>query len=226
MPVRTRTRRGAALAAALSLTACSTGAATEPPTAPAPAQAADPAAQPPSDASLVVPAAGPTEIVLVADLGPLPDGPGRAVVETTWTTDGAGTVRLVVDTPAGIAAQHVQTADEHWWWLHPEARRTIVDAEWIHFDLAAIEEVGGVLPDVVTEARQEPPQLQEIAAGDVVAGQEVQAVEVVDDGEVHLTVAGIEQPWILRHRVLPSGTTVDLPAGAVDVRDVPDRLRW
>ena len=224
MPIRPRHRRCAALAAALVLTACSTSSAT-PVRAPSPA-AVDPASGPAPQPSASSSADGPHEVALVADLGPLPDGAGRAVVETTWTTDGSGTVRLVIDTPAGIAEQHVLTADEHWWWLHREARRTIVDAEWIRFDLAAIEAAGGELPDVVVEARQPPPQPGQIAPGDVVAGREVHAVEAIGDDEVHLTVTGIEQPVVLRRRALRPGTTIAVPTGAVDLEELPDRLRW
>ena len=50
-------------------------------------------------------------------------------------------------------------------------------------------------------------------------------VDAIGEGEVHLTVAGVERPVVLRRRALPPGTTVDVPAGAVDVRELPDHLR-
>jgi hypothetical protein len=232
VPIGPRHPRCVALVAALVLTACSTSAATPSPTAPSEvdpgsgSSSAPPASSSddPSSASSAVD--GPHEVALVADFGPLPDGSGRAVVEATWTTDGDGTVHFVLDTPAGITDQHVLTADEHWWWLHPEARRTIADVEWIHFELDVIAEVGGALPDVVVDARQPPPQPHGIAPGDVVAGHEVQAVDAIGEDEVHLTVAVIERPVVLRRRALPPGTSIDVPVGAVDVRELPDHLRW
>lgn len=215
------------------LSGCGRGGA-EVPAAPVPEPAVpDPAADPtpPADAEpgaaprSVVPD-GPHEIVLVADFGPLPDGSGDAVVETTWTVDARGVGRLVVDTPAGPAVQHVMTETEHWWWLSPEVRSTIADAEWVYFDLAAIDEAGGVLPEVVAEARAPVPQPGEIEVGQIVGGREVRSIEVVDDDEVHLTVAGVERPVVHRRRRLPPGTLLEVPSGAVDVRDLPGVLRW
>ena len=216
------------LGAVLVLGACAAGAPAPPPDTgraaidPAVDQPSGPRSQP----DAVVDPAGPHEVALVADLGPLPDGSGRAVVETTWTTDAAGTVRLAIDTPAGLTEQHVLTADAHWWWLHPEARRTVADAEWVHFDLVAIEEVGGELPDLVAAARQPPPQPEDIGVGDLVAGREVRAVEVVGPDEVHLTVDRIDEPVVLRRRALPPGERIRPPEGAVDVTDLPGLLRW
>lgn len=232
-------RLAAALVAALLLGACAAGA-DAPAALPGSPAAVDPAAADRPDAHRAdadhtdtdpgpepgVDVTGAHEVVLVADLGPLPDGTGRAVVESTWRTDAAGTVHLTIATPAGITEQHVWTADAHWWWLHPEARRTVADAEWIHFDLPAVEEVGGDLPDVVTVARQPPPQPDGIGVGDLVAGREVQAVDVVDVDEVHLTVARIEEPVVLRRRALPADARIDPPPGAVDVADLPGLLRW
>jgi len=228
VPIRPRRHRCAALAAALVLSACSSGSAPSTSRVPPP-PAVDPGVDPtsgPAPDPASGPPAGPHEIALVADLGPLPDGSGRAVVETTWRTDGAGIVHLAIDTPAGLAEQHVGTADEHWWWLHPELRRTVADAEWVRFDLAAVEAAGGELPDVVVAARQPPPQPDEVAPGDVVAGRQVLAVEAVGDDAVHLTVTGIEQPVLLRRRALRSGTVVAVPSASVDARDLRDRLRW
>lgn len=214
------------VAGALLLTACARTAAAPPPAEGRPGPV-DPAGSAPDvDEPLVDVPAGPHEVSLVADLGPLPDAPGRAVVSTTWTTDADGTVRFAIDTPAGLADQHVFTDDEHWWWLHPEVRRTTVDAAWIHFDLHAVAQAGRELPDVVRDARQPPPQPHEVAVGDVVAGREVLAVEVVGADDVRLTVAGIEQPVVLTRRALPRGITVDVPSGAVDVGDLPEVLRW
>lgn len=224
MPIRPRHLGCVALVAALLLTACSSSGAS--PSSPAPGSAVDPSADPAGSARPAPEGDGPHEVALVADFGPLPDGSGRAVVEATWTDDGAGTVGFVLDTPAGIVDQHVLTAEEHWWWLHPEARRTIADVEWIRFDLDVIAEAGGALPDVVLDARQPPPQPDEIAPGDVVAGREVRVVDAVGQDEVRLTVAGVERPVVLRRRALPPGTTVDVPAGAVDVRELPDHLQW
>lgn len=166
------------------------------------------------------------EIVVVADLGALPDGSGRAVVTTTWTTDAAGTVRFAIETPAGLAEQHVHTATEHWWWMPPPVRPAIVEAEWIRFDLDEVAAAGGTLPDVVAAARRPPPELHDLTVGDEVAGRAVLAVEVVRDDEIHLTVAGIERPVIHRRRALPASTRIDRPAGAVDVADLPGALPW
>lgn len=217
-----------ALAAVLLLGACSASAAgpSADPVPRAPARTVDPVGANRPEPDPVAEVAGAHEIALVADFGPLPDGSGRAVVETTWTRDATGTIRFAIVTPAGLAEQHVLTDAEHWWWLSPEVRGTIADAEWIRFDLAAVEEVGGELPDIVVEARRPPPQPHEIAVGDVVAGREVLAVEVVGDDEVHLTVAGVERPVIHVRRPLALGTTIDLPTGAVDVADLPGVLRW
>lgn len=215
-----------ALAGGLALAACSTSAAAPgADLAPPPTVEVDPPSAPGTGPSDDV-GAGPHEVNLVADLGPLPDGSGRAVVTTTWTTDAAGTVRFAIDTPAGLAAQHVLTEDEHWWWLHPEARAVVADAEWVHFDLPVIESVGGELPDLVAEARLPPPRPDGWSVGEVVAGREVLQVEVVDADEVHLTVAGVERPVVHRLRPLPASTRIDLPTGAVDVADLPDVLRW
>ena len=41
----------------------------------------------------------------------------------------------------------------------------------------------------------------------------------------NLTVAGIERPVIHRRRPLSAGATVELPAGAVELTDLPDRAR-
>lgn len=217
--------------AAALLVACGTGAAGPPrPSPPAvdPAGLAVPTDPVPDERGEAAadPTAGPHEISVVADFGPLPDGSGNAVVETIWTVDAHGTRRLVVDTPAGFAEQHVMTDGEHWWWLSPEVRETIADAEWVHFDLHAVELVGGRLPDIVTEARTVVPPPPDIVPGQLVAGREVLAAEVVGPHEVHLTVDGVEQPVVHRLRRLPADTTIELPVGAVDVRDLPEVLRW
>ena len=65
-----------------------------------------------------------------------------------------------------------------------------------------------------------------IRVGQIVAGHEVLAVDVVGHDEVHLTVAGIERPVVHRRRMLSPGTTLEFPEGAVDVADLPDVLRW
>lgn len=236
MPVHppARSPRGLVLVlAALLLASCGAGIAAPEP-APPPAPAADPAARAdPDDPGAETAESGPSgvgdgayEVTLVADFGPLPDGSGDAVVETVWTVDAAGTRSLVVDTPAGFAAHHVMTDDEHWWWLDPTVRETIVDAEWIHFDLHAIDEVGGELPAIVAEARVPLPDPGGIRVGQIVAGHEVLAVDVVGADEVHLTVAGIERAVVHRRRTLPAGTTIEPPDDAVDVADLPDVLRW
>lgn len=218
--------------AAVLLAACATSAA-DPTPAASPPPAIDPAsgATPEDEVDIADPEArdvedGSYEIALIADLGPLPDGSGNAVVETTWTVDAAGTRSLVVDTPAGYAARHVMTDDEHWWWLEPAARESIADAEWIRFDLGQIEAVGAELPEIVAEARVAVPDPGEVRVGQVVAGHEVLAVDQIGPDEVHLTVAGIERPLVHRRRALPAGTTIELPDGAVDVADLPDVLRW
>lgn len=224
MPHGNRRLRRAALAVALCLTACTADAAAPPPTRPGPSPTDPPSSSAPAPDP--APADGAHEVTFVADLGPRRDGPGRAVVETTWTTDGDGTVRVAVDTPVGLVEQHVFTDDEHWWWLHPEARQTVADAEWIHFDLDAIAAVGGELPDVVREARLPPPLPLEVGVGSQLAGLEVLAVEVVDDDHVRLTLDGVERAAVLRRRSLPGSHRVRQPTGAVDVTDLPGVLRW
>lgn len=226
MPVHRPARRAVALAVTtLLLTGCAGRGSAAPPAAEP--READPAGGPaPEPDGPVDVADGPHEVRLVADLGPLPDGSGDAVVETIWTTDGSGTRRLVVDTPAGIAEQHVMTEDEHWWWLSPAVRETIADAEWIHFDLPAIEAAGGELPPLVARARAAASQPGDIAVGDTVAGLEVLAAEAVSDDEVHLTMAEVARVVVHRRRALPAGTTIERPIGAVDVADLPDVLRW
>ncbi len=213
--------------ACLLLAACGGSAGGQPPGAAPGHRGPDPAGAPAPDvAPEPDPAAGPHEVSVVLDLGPLPDGSGGAVVTTTWTVDAAGTTRLVVDTPAGVTERHVMTEDEHWYWIVPAARGTLVDAEWIHFDLRAIDEVGGVLPESIVEARGPVPQPGEIVVGDPIAGQRVVEVEVVGDDEVRLGLVGVERPVVHRRRALPAGTAVEIPTGAVDVSDLPDVLRW
>lgn len=224
-PARSLRKLPVVLAAVL-VTACGAGDA-----GPAPGAAARPTLDPAATAGPDAPPAavvgdGAYEVSLVADFGPRSDGSGDAVVETVWTVDAAGTRRLVVDTPAGFAAHHVMTDDEHWWWLDPGVRETIADAEWIRFDLRQIEAVGGELPEIVAEARIPLPDPGGIRVGQIVAGLEVLAVEVVSDDEARLTVAGIERPVVHRRRALPAGTILDPPRDAVDVADLPDVLRW
>lgn len=226
MPVHHHVRRAAALVlTAVLLAGCAGSGSAASPRRSAPE--VDPAGGPAPGADEPVGVAdGPHEVRLIADFGPLPDGSGDAIVETIWTTDGAGTRSLVVDTPAGIAEQHVMTEDEHWWWLSPAVRATIADAEWIHFDLPAIEAVGGELPPLIARARAATSQPGDIVAGHTIAGLEVRAAEAVSDDEVHLTMSGVERVVVHRRRALPEGTMVELPAGAVDVADLPDVLRW
>lgn len=227
MPVHHPVLRAAALVLVCLLGGCA-GGSTGPVAGPADVRPrVDPAATPASDDPPPPDEAeGPHEVTVVADFGPLPDGSGDAVVEMTWTVDGAGTTRLVVDTPAGVTERHVMTEDEHWWWLSPAVRETVADAEWIHFDLRAIEEVGGVLPEIVTKAREAVLQPGDIVVGHTIAGREVLGAEVVSEDEVRLTLAGIERPVIHRRRALPSSTAIPVPSGAVDVTDLPDVLRW
>lgn len=229
MPDHHHVRRAAALAvSALLLAGCAgPGSAAAPAGPAAPAPEVDPAGRAAPDTAAPADLAdGPHEVRLVADFGPLPDFSGDAVVETIWTTDGSGTRSLVIDTPAGITEQHVMTEDEHWWWLSPEVRETIADAEWIHFDLAAIEAVGGELPPLVADARAAARQPGDIAVGDTIAGLEVLAADVVSDDEVHLTMSEVERAVVHRRRALPPGTRIELPVGAVDVADLADVLRW
>ena len=221
------TRAAAVVLASLVLAACGGSAGGQAPGAVQGQPAPDPAGAPAPDvAAQPDPTARAHEVSLVADLGPLPDGSGNAVVTTTWTIDAKGTTQVVVDTPAGVAERHVMTEGEHWYWIAPTLRGTFVDAEWIHFDLRAIEGVGGALPEPIAEARQAVPQPGEIAVGDAIAGHRVLEVEAVGDDEVRLTMDGIEQPVVHRRRALPAGTVIQLPTGAVDVSDLPDALRW
>lgn len=211
------------------LAACSDPAAVPSPDEPPPPSvdpASAPAAEPHTERA-AAPAIGtePYEVSLIADFGPLPDGSGDAVVETVWTVDAYGRRQLLIDTPAGPAARHVMTDDEHWWWLHPSTRRTVADAEWVHVDLREVDEVGGELPEVVAEARVPLPPPGEIVAGQLVAGHEVLGVEVVDRDEARLTVAGIERPVVHRRRRLPADTAVKVPAGAAELADLPDLFR-
>ena len=224
-------RRGVLVALlALLLGACGTSAA-EPRAASSP-PSVDPVSEPATVADVEPPSAeesvseGPYEVALIADFGPLPDGSGDAVVETTWTMAADGTRELVIDTPAGYAAHHVMTDDEHWFWIAPAARDALVDAEWVHFDLREIEAVGGELPEVVAEARVPVPAPGEITTGSVIAGHEVLAVDEVGDDEVHLTMDGIDEPVVHRRRALPADTSIEIPTDALDVSDLPEALRW
>jgi len=177
------------------------------------------AAGAPARAALVEP----YELVLAIDLGPLPDGSGPTLVEVCLTVVGERS-RYVVDTPAGAVVDHVMTADEHWWWIIPEARETVVRAEWIHFDVAAVEAAGATLPAPVAEARARLPTPAEVRVGDLLAGGEVLAVETRTPGEARLRVEDVPVPVVLRRRVLPATTTVEIPEAAVDVRDLADAL--
>lgn len=215
-------RAGALLALGALVPACAAGAASAPTTDTATPRTEVDAAGPRSSAPQRARDA-PYEITLVADFEALEPDLEDAVVEIRHVV--VGDRRQVTMSAAGeVLDQHVVTADEHWWWLHPDIRRSVVDIEWIHIDVAEVEAVGGTLPDIVAEARRPLPAPDEVDVGDLVAGREVRTVSHVDEHEVRFTVPGVPVEMVLRRRALPAGTTIEIPAGARDLRELPEAL--
>lgn len=220
-----------ALVLALVLAGCGTG----------PAGSAAPAADGAgADRAAVDPAAGgggsgapaagaagqPYELVLTGDLRDLAAGrpdADDAVVEVRIRVAGPRS-RVTTSVGGQIVDQHVVAADEHWLWIPPELRGGLVDAEWLHLDVAALEERGLPLPRHVAAARGPVPVPDDVAAGDVVGGMEVLEVERLAGDAVRLTMADVPLPMTLRRRRLPAGTEVEVPVGAIDARDVPELL--
>lgn len=191
---------------------------------PGPVDAVPAAPAPPPAEPRGEPAAtdAPHEIEITIEIGRLPDGTDVTVVlrETV-----AGDRRhVVIETPEGIVDQHVVTDDEHWWWIAPALRATVLDAEWVHLDVAEVERAGATLPAVVRDARQPLPGPEELQVGDRVAGSEVVALERLGPDHVRAEVDGVRGPVVVRRRSLPAGTTVELPSGATPVREVPALL--
>jgi hypothetical protein len=166
----------------------------------------------------------PQEVSITIPMGELPDGTDIVVELREVTADGRR--HVVVDTPAGIAEQHVWTDVDHWLWVHPEGRTHVVDAEWIHFPVADIAAAGGALPELVAAAREPLPGPGAIVEGMELAGFEVRRVERVGADEERLHLDGLREPAVLRRRPLPPGTTVEVPDGATSLRELPDALRW
>lgn len=229
---RPRARLAALVAPVLLLAGCGIGPAGS--VAPAAAKArshrpmADPAAGPgTSEAQRPAPDEDqPHELVLSGDLRHLAAGrpdATDAVVELRVVVAGS---RSHVTTSVGgqILDQHVVTADAHWLWIPPDLRGAVVDAEWLRLDVAAIEDAGLPLPRHVAAARVPVPAPDDVEIGDLVGGMEVLEVEPLTGHAVRLTMAGVPVPMTLRRRSLPAGTEVELPAGAVDAREVPDLL--
>lgn len=221
MPVH---RRAAALAALASTLALSLGGCALDPAGPAAAGGTGPAPVP------AVPAergARPYEVVLTADLRELAAGrpdAGLGLIETRQVVAGDRT-QLVISAGGTVLDQHVTTPDEHWLWVQPELRHDVVEAEWVHLDVAAVEGAGGQLPRHVAAARGRMPGPDEVRVGDDVGGYEVLDVEALPDGgAVRLTVSDLPVPLTLRRRALPATTTVELPRGAVDLRELPGLL--
>lgn len=164
----------------------------------------------------------PHEIEITIRIGRLPDGTDVAVVlrETV-----AGDRRhVVIETPEGVVDQHVVTDDEHWWWIAPALRAAVLDAEWVHLDVAEVERAGATLPDLVLDARRPLPGPEELQVGDRVAGYEVVALERLGPDHARAEVDGIDGPVVVRRRSLPAGTTVELPRDATPAREVPALL--
>jgi len=210
----------AALVAVLVPLLAACGDAAEPrPVEPAAAPAPDPAAARSGPRPEAV--EGPVEVALTIPAGRLPDG---TLAEVSLTLTTAGERReLVVDTPAGVVERHVMTEEEHWWWITPLAR-DVVDVAWVHVVLAEVEELGGDLPEPVADARASLPEPGDLDVGSVLAGYEVLDVERIGPDEERIALDGLEDPAVLRRRALPAGTTVELPADAVPLRDLPALL--
>lgn len=193
-----------------------------------------PADDPPSGAPTLVEPAGaadaadaehepPHELVLVTDIAAVrPGHEGEMEVRHVVVGDRR---RVTIEFLGDVKDEHVVTAEEHWWWLHPEVRRAVAsDVEWVHVDIGAIREIGGELPAPVAEARTPLLDPAVVEVGDVVGGREVLHVERLGDDEVRLTVADLSVPVVLRRRALPADTTIELPRGAADLRDLADAL--
>lgn len=227
MPMRSphpfRVVRAAVLTTlAFALTGCAAGASDAPP------------ADLPSDPRAVVEPAGtptasdavhepPHELVLVTDIAAVrPGHQGEMEVRHVVVGDRR---RVTIELVGDVKDEHVVTADEHWWWLHPEVRRAVaVDIEWVHIDIGAVAEIGRELPAPVAEARAPLPEPDAVEIGDVIGGREVLDVERVGDDEVRLTVADLSVPVVLRRRALPADTIVEIPSGAAELRDLADAL--
>lgn len=236
MPVHPRpgARLVALAAVALLLTGCGTARAGSPPghdgagprrpaVDPAAASEPDPDADPPDDAAL---GGAPHELLLTGDLRALAAGrpdADDAVVELRLVVAGG---RQHVSTSVGgqVVDQHVATVDEHWMWIPPDLRGDLVDAEWVHLDVGALEDAGLPLPRHVAAARGPAPVPEDVEVGDVVGGMEVLGVEPLPGDAVRLRLDDVPVPMTLRRRSLPAGTEVELPTGAVDAREVPALL--
>lgn len=188
-----------------------------------PAAARDPAAAP--DAR-VGDAGPPHELRLTGDLRDLAAGRADAddaVVEVR-VVEAGGRSHVTTSVGGRVVDQHVATADGHWMWIPPELRPGLVDAEWVHLDVGALEDAGLPLPRNVAAARGRAPTPGEVEVGDVVGGMEVLEVEPLAGDAVRLRLVDVPVPMTLRRRPLPEGTEVELPDDAVDVRDVPGLL--
>lgn len=168
----------------------------------------------------------PHELLLTGDLRVLADGradAADAVVELRVVVAG-GRRHVTARVGGRVVDQHVATVDEHWMWIPPELRPDLVDAEWVHLDVGALEDAGLPLPRHVAAARGRSLAPGEVEVGDLVGGMEVLAVEPLPGDAVQLRLAGVPVPMILRRRPLPAGTEVEPPTSAVDANEVPALL--
>lgn len=227
MPVRPAL---ALLAGALLLTSCAAGdpsssrrsaaptvgdaaARVDPPAA----RSADPGSSDAADRSDVE--GRPVELALTIHVGTMPDGSEVDIVVRSVEADGRREVTM--SSPDGIVDHHVIEGDRHWWWIPPVARELTGGVEWVHLDVAEVEAVGE-LPDLVAGARVPLPEPGDVEVGVVVAGYEVVEVDDVGPDEQRLVLEGLDEPAVLSRRHLPASTRVRLPAGATDLRDLPE----
>ncbi|HEU5081875.1 MAG TPA: hypothetical protein VFU14_00935 [Acidimicrobiales bacterium] len=232
MPVHPRpgARLVALAAVALLVTGCGTARAGSPPdhdgvgprqraVDPAATSGPDPDADPPEVGAV---AGVPHELLLTGDLRALAAGrpdADDAVVELRLVVAG-GRQHVTTSVGGRVVDQHVATADEHWMWIPPDLRGDLVDAEWVHLDVGALEDAGLPLPPHVAAARGSAPVPDDVEVGDVVGGMEVLGVEPLPGDAVRLRLADLPVPMTLRRRPLPAGTEVELPTGAVDASEV------
>lgn len=191
----------------------------------APAAGATAPADPPGEGLGAVASAGApapaaaAETELVIRVGTMPDGTEVEVV--VRSVEAGGRREVTMTSPDGVVDRHVVDGDDHWWWIPPMARELTGGVEWVHLDVGEVEAVGE-LPDPVAAARVPLPAPGAVEVGAVVAGYEVVSVEDRGPDEQLLVLEGLEEPAVLRRRSLPAGTRIDLPAGATELRDLPE----
>lgn len=220
-----RSRFAALLAAALALAACG-GAGADHPRDPDPAvlpAEPSPAAGGVGTGSAVPPATAAAHVVTITtEVQPAGGGPSSPV-HVRATVVGRRR-HVVVDTPLGPMGEHVVTPDHHWFRLPPSVADPLgFPTDWIHVPLAELDLAGVELPPSLAEVRAPLPDPADVSVGDLVYGTRT-ITEVVPGDAGDTVVLGLDDGRAVRlqRRPAPAGTTVTPPAGAVDVRELPE----